>query len=243
MRSYLLLCVLTLVVACKGGSETPAPPPTPAPAEPSEPEIAEPTAAPESEGAPATARSEVKTEPEPADLPVERLPSEQPTEPVRDLAAELREAVGSPADCLRDYRPSTAKTISVRISALVRPTGLVVEPRASGAGLSKNDQRCVEERVGGAILRPLEGSASQPVSTYIEIEYTPPAVQSYDVAPPPPPSPNVVPSLPKKEPIAPSGEPIEGPAAKPIEGPAPKPIEGPSGEPIEGPAPVPIGSK
>jgi hypothetical protein len=131
----------------------------------------------------------------------------------------------------------------VRIRCVVRPTGLIIEPSASGTGLSRNDQRCIEERVGAVVLRPLGGSESRSVSTDLEIQYTPPAVEGYDVAPPPPPPENVVPSLPKKDPIAPSGEPIEGPAPKPIEGPSGEPIEGPAPVPIEGPAPVPIESE
>lgn len=71
----------------------------------------------------------------------------------------------------------------------------------------------------------------------------PPEVKEYDVAPPPPPQKDVVQALPKKEPIAPSGVPIEGPDADPIEGPDSVPIEGPKGVPIKGPEPVPIGSE
>ena len=160
----------------------------------------------------------------------------------RDLASELRQAVGSPKDCLRDYRPASATTIRIDINAVVRPTGMIIEPRASGRGLSANDRRCIEERIGAVTLEPLDGKASEPISTYVDIAYQPPAVEVYDVAPPPPPPDDVVQSLPKKKPIAPSGVPIEGPPPEPIEGPSGVPISGPDAVPIEGPEPVPIQS-
>ena len=163
-----------------------------------------------------------------------------PVEPARDLAAELRAAVGSPADCVRDYRPSSATLIRINISAVVRPTGMIIEPSATGRGLSMNDRRCIEQRVGDVTLSPLSGQASKPVSTYVDIQYEPPAVEEDDVGTPPPPREGVVQPLPKKKPIAPSGVPIEGPAADPIEGPSGVPIEGPKGVPIEGPKPQPI---
>ncbi len=164
----------------------------------------------------------------------------KPVEPARDLAAELRAAVGSPADCVRDYRPSSPMLIRIDISAVVRPTGMIIEPSATGRGLSINDRRCIEQRIGDVILSPLSGQASEPVSTYVDIQYEPPEVQEYDVGGAPPKLDNVVQPLPKKKPIAPSGVPIEGPAAEPIEGPSGVPIEGPQGVPIEGPKPKPI---
>jgi hypothetical protein len=141
---------------------------------------------------------------------------------------------------MRDYQPAFAKTIRVQINAVVRPTGMIIEPQASAGGLSANDRRCIEERVGAVTLKPLDGQSSEPVSTYVEIQYVPPKVEAYDVAPPPPPPKNVVQPLPKKKPIDPSGVPIKGPAADPIEGPDAVPIEGPKGVPIHGPKPVPI---
>ena len=103
-----------------------------------------------------------------AETPVEpREPA-----PARDLAAELRDAIGSPVDCVKDYRPSTAKTIRVNIGGVVRATGVIIEPSASGTGLSQNDRRCIEERVGALVLAPLAGSTSIPVSTYVDVELT-----------------------------------------------------------------------
>ncbi len=178
---------------------------------------------------------------EPADAVVEEaVQTSKPAEPARDLAAELSAAVGSPAECMRDYKPASAKTIRVGVSAIVRPTGMVIEPSASGGGLSANDLRCVEQRVGDVILSPLGGAASERVSSFVTIEYEPPEVEEYYVGAPTPKLDNVVQPLPKKEPIAPSGKPIEGPAADPIDGPSGIPIAGPQGVPIEGPKPKPI---
>lgn len=197
-----------------------------------------------------------ETEPalaEPVDAPVEQpvaanpvaaeavgVLDPEPVQPARDLGSELRAAVGSPADCLRDYRPASAKTIRVDVRAVVRPTGMVIEPSASGGGLSANDLRCVEQRVGNVVLPSLGGADSQHISTFVNIEYQPAVVEEYDVGAPTPKLKDVVQPLPKKEPIAPSGKPIEGPAADPIEGPDSVPIEGPKGVPIQGPKPKPI---
>ena len=246
LRACWVLALVGSVSACKGGddSESAAPPAEPsaealaeAPAEPEAPtEALEPTASP-SEASPAAEPSELEPEPEAEAL----APAPAPAIPVqRDLGAELRSAIGVPADCVKDYRPASATTIVVRIGAVVRPTGMIIEPSASGTGLSTNDRRCIEARVGAVVLEPLEGSTSETVSTSIGIPYEPPVVESDVVAAPPPPPDDVVQALPKKKPIAPSGVPIEGPDAKPIEGPDAKPIDGPRGVPIDGPDPVPI---
>jgi hypothetical protein len=195
--------------------------------------------------APALAAEGAPLEPQPpasdsADAePIAPAPA-PPIPAPRDLGAELRAAVGVPADCVKDYRPAYATTIVVRVSALVRPTGMIIEPSASGTGLSTNDRRCIEQRVGAVLLEPLARSTSEPVATSLEIPYEPPVVESDVVAAPPPPPDDVVRALPKKKPIAPSGVPIDGPDAKPIDGPSGEPIDGPRGVPIDGPDPVPI---
>ena len=175
----------------------------------------------------------------PSNAPSE-APPDEPVQPTRDLAAELSAAVGSPADCLRDYRPAAATTIRVNISAIVRPSGLIIAPSASGAGLSANDLRCVEQRAGDVTLSPLSGTVSEPVTAVVSIEYQPPRVEEYDVGAPTPELEDVVQPLPKKKPIPPSGKPIEGPAPGRIDGPSGVPIDGPKGVPIEGPKPKPI---
>lgn len=249
MTRIVVLCAsLVLVFACKLRDE-PAEPPASSPvAEPSSPDTAEAPALPT-----AAATEPIADKPadpvaaKPADSvaaePTKPLePEPTPVRPSRDLAAELQAAVGSPADCLRDYQPASPKLIRIEIRAVVRPTGMVIEPSASGGGLSANDLRCVEQRVGDAVLSPLTDTVSAHVSTFVDIQYEPPAVEEYDVGGALPKRKNVVPSLPKKEPIAPSGKPIEGPEADPIDGPSGVPIHGPSGVPIEGPQPKPIGS-
>lgn len=236
MTRLLVSCAMILLVwGCKGRGE---------PVEPSN--VVEALPPDTAEGATQAVTAGEATAGEAADLEAAATaePSEQvqaePVKPVRDLAAELRAAVGTPVDCLQDYRPSTAMTIRINISAIVRPTGMIIEPNASGRGLSANDRRCVEQRVGAVKLARLGGEASQSVSTYVEIHYQPPAIEEWDVGGPAPDLKGVVEPLPKKTPIAPSGVPIKGPAADPIEGPSGVPIEGPKGVPIEGPKPEPI---
>ena len=243
MIRFLLCFALVLVLGCKGRDE---------PAAPSN--VVEVLPA-DSKEAPALDTEEPTdqpsaTEPVSAVEDVEELdeagPAEvaeaEPIRPARDLAAELSAAVGSPAECLRDYRPSTAMTIRIHINAVVRPTGMVIEPSATGRGLSANDRRCMEQRVGEVMLAPLGGEASEAVSTHVDIAYEPTTTQVEKdvVGEPAPELENVVEPLPKKEPIEPSGVPIEAPAAEPIEGPSGVPIEGPKGVPIEGPQPKPI---
>lgn len=167
-------------------------------------------------------------------------PANEPAEPPRDLAAELRAAVGNPVDCLQDYQPSSSTIIQISINVIVRPSGLLLEPSASGRGLSTNDRRCIEQRVGDVVLAPLDTQVSQPVSTTIDLDYKRPEVEEYDVGGPAPKLNNVVEPLPKKETIAPSGVPIEKAPSDRIEGSRGVPIEGPKGVPVEGPKPVPI---
>lgn len=174
-----------------------------------------------------------------SDSPQAEAAASPPSSP-RDLAAELRAAVESPTDCLKDFRPSSARTIVVRISAVVRPTGMIIEPSASATGLSANDRRCIERRVEAVTLAPLGATSSRPVSSTIEIQYEPPEVETDLVAPPPPKPDDVVEPLPKKDPIESEGTPIQGPEGIPVQGEKAVPIQGPSGVPIEGPKPVPI---
>lgn len=230
----LVLSVLW-VLGCKGREEVTQPS---NPVEALPPDPAEGVAQAVVENEPADSDTATAVEAEPAEQAAP--PETEPAKPPRDLADELRAAVGSPADCLQDYRPSAPVTIRVSISAIVRPTGMIIEPSANGRGLSANDRRCIEERVGDATLPPLGGEASAPVSTYLDIRYRPPAIEEADVGGPAPELKDVVEPLPKKAPIAPSGVPIEGPAADPIEGPGGVPIEGPKGVRIEGPKPKPI---
>ena len=233
--SYVVIAFASSGLGCKGGEDAAQPL-----------NVVEALPADPAEGAAqAVAEDEAvdRKTPTPAEVePVEQTarPVPEPSNPPRDLGDELRMAVGSPADCLQDYRPSAPTTIRVNINAIVRPTGMIIEPSASGRGLSANDRRCIEERVGDVTLEPLGGESSAPVSTHVDIRYRPPAIEEADVGGPAPELKDVVEPLPKKTPIAPSGVPIEGPSADPIEGPAGVPIEGPKGVRIEGPKPKPI---
>jgi hypothetical protein len=163
--------------------------------------------------------------------------------PARDLGAELQAALGSPVDCLNDYRPSPGTVVRVSIRAIVRQSGLVIEPSASGAGLSANDRRCIEQRVGDVVLAPFDAEASRPVSTSLDLVVGAGPVKEADVGLPNPkledvreieggsfetikPSGIPVEKLPADAPVGPRGDPVEGPKGVPIAGPKPVEIEG-----------------
>jgi len=166
----------------------------------------------------------------------------------RDLGAELKAAVGLPTDCVRDFTSSSAATIRISVSAIVRPTGLCIEPSAYGSGLSSAALKCVERRVGTVVLRPLEDTTqSKTASTVIEINYEPPIIVEADPGTPEPELKNVVESMAKRPSIplieqGGRGVPIEdsfrgwlqggdvkhpdGPKMKKVSGPKPRPIDG-----------------
>jgi hypothetical protein len=169
-------------------------------------------------------------------------PAQEPVAGItaRDLGAELRAAVGSPVDCLQDYRPSNTTSIRVDISAIVRPSGVVIEPSANGRGLSANDRGCIERRVGDVVLAPFDSSASQPVSTYLELAFQAPDAKEVNVGARTPELKDVVEAQPKKPTIPRSGTPIETAPFDRPDGPKGVPIEGPKGDKISGPKPKPI---
>lgn len=199
-------------------------------------EPVEPQAAPEEESSPVAVplpptQPGGETDPE----------SEEPQE--RDLAAELQRAVGSPIACLRDYRSPVATTIRINVSAIVRPSGLVIEPTASGPGLSSMARACIERMVGNVVLQPLASETSEPVSTSVSATLTTNFEPGVVVADPPTPPRiprDVVLPEPKLPTIPPSGEPIQAVPGEPIEGPKGDPIDGPAGIPIQGPPGIPI---
>jgi len=178
--------------------------------------------------------------PAPSEPPVIVEPREQA--PQRDLSSELRAAVGIPIDCVRDFEASRPTTIRVSISAVVRPTGMIISPSAYGSGLSEAARKCIEERVGLATLNPLDEPTSQTVSTTIEINYEPPVVVETEAGPPRPHLKNVVEPLPKKPTLPRTGTPIEITKGDPIEGgkETERHPDGPPGTKIVGPKPVPI---
>lgn len=191
--------------------------------------------------------------PEPSEEPVE-TPTPQTREPQsivvrtteeeqgRDLGAELKAAVGTPTDCVRDFVASSPTTIRVSVSAIVRPTGMIIEPSAYGSGLSAAALSCIKERVGTVVLDPLDETVSKTTSTVIEIKYEPAVIVESDPGVPEPKLKNVVQPLPKRPEVAPSGTPIQAPTSKPIEGgeKTERPIEGPKPKKISGPKPRPI---
>lgn len=160
---------------------------------------------------------------------------------VRDLAAELNAAVGVPSECLADLTRATPTTIRVSVSALVRPSGALIQPTASSAGLSRQAEQCVARRVDAVALKPLDGDSSERVSTVIEIPYVPPReVVGTKVGPQDPELRNVREPLPQRREAAPSGRPIQEPTSRPIQEPSSRPIQEPSSRKPRGPKPRPI---
>jgi len=144
----------------------------------------------------------------------------------RDMGAELNAAVGVPMSCVRDFVASRPTTIRISVSAIVRPTGMCIEPTANGAGLSAAALNCVRERIGTVVLKPLD-----------DPEKSETVVVESDPAVPEPSLKNVKAPLPKRPEVAPSGKPIQAPTSKPIEGGTAKDPDGPRGVPISGPKP------
>jgi hypothetical protein len=227
-RLWITCLALSLVCGCKSGEEpvrgsdrgVPAAVYTPRPGTPKAPV--------------ATPSLEFRNNP---DLVLERASGQEP--PERNLAEELKEAVGVPVDCVRDFQASRPTTIRVSVSAIVRPTGMVIQPSAYGSGLSNEARQCLEQRVGIVVLKPLDDTVSESVSTIIEIEYEPPVVIEADPGVPEPVLKNVRESLPKRPEVAPSGKPIQAPTSKSITGgfDGGRPIKGGTAKKVTGPKP------
>ena len=164
----------------------------------------------------------------------------------RDLGSELKVAVGLPTDCVRDFTSSSATTIRISVSAIVRPTGMCIEPKAYGAGLSSAALKCIEGRLGTVVLKPLEDTTqSKTASTVLEINYEPPVVVEADPATPEPELKNVVDSMAKRPWIPLIGQggpgvPIEDPFRGWLEGGNVKHPDGPKAKKVSGPKPRPI---
>jgi hypothetical protein len=164
----------------------------------------------------------------------------------RDLGNELKVAMGLPTDCVRDFTSSRDTTIRVSVSAIVRPTGMCIEPEAYGSGLSRAALDCIEERVGTVVLRPLEDKTqSKAASTVIEIDYEAPVIVEADPETSEPELENVVESM-AKRPAIPlidqggRGIPIEDPFRGWLEGGNVKQPDGPKPRKVTGPKPRPI---
>ena len=158
----------------------------------------------------------------------------------RNLSDELSQAVGVPLGCVRDFTSTRPTTIRVSVSATVRPTGVVITPSVYGSGLSAAALACIEQRVSLVVLRPLDQTTSEPVSTILEIDYEPPVVVESASATPEPELRNVREPLPKRPEVAPSGRPIQEPTSRWISGgfEGGRPIQEPtSSRKIKGPKP------
>ena len=160
-----------------------------------------------------------------AESPATAANAQQDESTQRDLAAELKAAVGIPGDCLQDFQAAGPRTIQVQVSATVRPSGVIISPSASGVGLSPRERQCIAARVGAVSLRPLGEETSRRVSTEIAIAYTPPAVPVPSSGVPEPRLRNVRDPLPQSPDIAPSGRPIGDRPGRPIPEPNARPID------------------
>lgn len=159
------------------------------------------------------------------------------------LGCRSREAVDDPTVVQEALPPEPVDALPAGTAeATSKPAALDTTPNLGEVAVAEPADAVVEEPVQTAKLaEPARDlAASERASTFVSIEYEPPEVEEYEVGAPTPKFENVVQPLPRKEPIAPSGKPIEGPAADPIDGPSGVSIEGPEGVPIEGPKPKPI---
>lgn len=172
--------------------------------------------------------------------PNEEEPGHAPTAAPRDLAAELEAAVGNLNDCIVDVERAGPTQIQVTIGALVRPSGVIIQPTASGTGLSQNARQCIVRRVDAVTLRALDSDVSQRVSTVIAVEYVPPWSPKSASPLPEPTLRNVREPLPKRPEVAPSGRPIQEPTSRPIQDDKSRPIQDTSSRKVRGPKPRPI---
>lgn len=89
----------------------------------------------------------------------------------RDLGAELRSLLGSPASCLtpRPYQPSLT-TVTIQISAQVMQSGVLGRVEARSPSLTPEEQHCVERLVSPIRLRgPIEG-APRGIQTQVALQ-------------------------------------------------------------------------
>lgn len=159
----------------------------------------------------------------------------------RDLGAELRAALGTPSDCLRDFRSSNPTTIRIHVGATVRPTGRCINSSAYGVGVSTSALDCIKRRVDDLALRPLEDTTiSETASATIEFEYKPSV--TIDIAPGPP-EPNlrgVRDPLPTPPGLPLTGIPIQDSIGRPPEGgSATEDVQNPEARDPRGPKPLP----
>jgi len=171
--------------------------------------------------------------------PALHIAAVEPTEegPERDLSEELKAALGTPSDCVRDFAAASPTMIRIIVGGIVRPTGMIIEPTAYGSGLSAAALGCIRQRVGMVVLKPLDETVSSKAATVIEIKYEPPVIVESTAGVPDPKLKNVKQPLPKRPDIPPSGKWIEGGTYRPIHGGTASDPNGPQGVPIKGPKP------
>ncbi len=159
---------------------------------------------------------------------------------VRDLAAELNDAVGSLEDCIQNPSMRTA-VLMVTASATVRSSGEVIHPTVSATGLSQAERQCIAGRVGAIRLGALDSESPQRIEAVLEIEFAAAREPSkYQVGAPDPELRNVRGPKPPRPEVAPSGRAIQEPTSRPIQDPTSRPIQEPASRRVRGPQPRPI---
>ncbi len=169
-------------------------------------------------------------------------PKELAEVPKRDLSAELKAAIGTPKECVSDFSAPAPTTLRISVSAIVRPSGMIIMPSAYGSGLSDAGRKCIERRVGAVVLKPLDQPDSANVSTTVEVDYAPPMIVEDEREGLEPHLKDVREPLPKYPTLPPSGIPIEKAPSDLISGgfDGGTPIQKAPSKKITGPRPVPI---
>jgi hypothetical protein len=107
-----------------------------------------------------------------AEQAAEPTPDEAaPDAPVRDLAAELRNALGSPVGCLTPREVGQGPDhLSISVSVTVIGTGMVTRAEVSSADLSEAEQLCMRQRALAARLPGSIEDAPRTVATAITLD-------------------------------------------------------------------------
>lgn len=97
---------------------------------------------------------------------------EQEKPPERDLDAELHDAFGTPASCLKPRLdgPDAPAKIRISLEAHLLDNGMVTRSSASSAQLDDEELRCVRQRLSGLRLQQPIENAPRSARATVEIE-------------------------------------------------------------------------
>ena len=93
----------------------------------------------------------------------------------RELSAELRQAIGSPAACLTEFSSDAPKEISISVSAVVNGLGHVNRSSISSSHLTQPQLQCIQRQVDRTSIAAPDSQKAENVTTQIVISYEPPA--------------------------------------------------------------------